>query len=149
MPMHSTPRPWRDSRPRTRGAPSAGESEPASCVYVQWGADGAGLYVGSLMRVGLLVIRACRTRASWLARVPMGNTSSFANQKEGALMRKRLAAIAAVGVITVAGVGASAASAVPPQASNACDGLGKAVFHTSVSQGNHEPLLGVFAEHCS
>jgi hypothetical protein len=64
-------------------------------------------------------------------------------------MKKRLTAIAAVGAITVAAVGASSAAALPPQASNACDGLGKAVFHTSVSQGNHEALLGVFAEHCS
>ena len=64
-------------------------------------------------------------------------------------MKKRLAAIAAVGAITVAAGGAPAATALPPQASNACDGLGKALFHTSVSQGNHDALLGVVAEHCS
>jgi hypothetical protein len=65
-------------------------------------------------------------------------------------MKKRLAAIAAVGAITVvAGVGAPAATAVPTQSSNACDGLGKALFHTSVSQGNHDALLGVVAKHCS
>jgi hypothetical protein len=40
-------------------------------------------------------------------------------------MKKRLAAIAAVGAIMVAGAGAPAASALPPQASNACGGLGK------------------------
>jgi hypothetical protein len=64
-------------------------------------------------------------------------------------MKKRLAAIAAVGAIAVVGgVGAPAATALPPQASNACDGLGRAVFHTSVSQGNHDALLGVFEERC-
>jgi hypothetical protein len=65
-------------------------------------------------------------------------------------MKKRLAAIAAVGAITVAaGVGAPAATALPPQASHACDGLGKALFHSSVSQGNHAALVGVAAQHCS
>jgi hypothetical protein len=61
-------------------------------------------------------------------------------------MKKRLAAIAAVGAITVA-VGAPAASAQPP--SNACGGLGKAVFHASVSQGNLAALQRLFEESCS
>jgi hypothetical protein len=65
-------------------------------------------------------------------------------------MKKRLAALAAVGAITVAaGIGAPAATALPPQASHACNGLGKALFHSSVSHGNHAALVGVAARHCS
>jgi hypothetical protein len=65
-------------------------------------------------------------------------------------MKKRLAAIAAVGAIALtAGVGAPAATALPPQAGHACGGLGKALFHSSVSKGNHAALVGVAAQHCS
>jgi hypothetical protein len=65
------------------------------------------------------------------------------------MMKKRLAAIAAVGAITVAaGVGAPAATALPPQADHACNGLGKALFHSSVSHGNNgAALVGVAMRH--
>ncbi len=64
------------------------------------------------------------------------------------MIKKRLAVIAAVSAISVAaGVGAPAATALPPQASHACNGLGKALFHTSVSHGNHDALLSVVAKH--
>ena len=65
------------------------------------------------------------------------------------MIRKRLAAIAAVGAISVvAGVGAPAATALLPQASNACNGLGKALFHSSVSHGkNGAALVGVAEKH--
>ena len=67
------------------------------------------------------------------------------------MMKKRLAAIAAVGAITVGvGIGAPAATALPPQADHACDGLGKALFHSSKSHGrNGAALQNVTASHCS
>jgi hypothetical protein len=69
------------------------------------------------------------------------------NWEEGEPMKKRVAAIAAVGAMVVAGVGAPAASAQPP--SNACGGLGKAIFHASVSHGNLAALQRLFMEACS
>jgi hypothetical protein len=68
------------------------------------------------------------------------------------MMKKRLAAIAAVGAISLAaGVGAPAATALPPQAAreHACEGIQKAVFHSRKSHGNHDALLMVVPRFCS